>query len=299
MTIKHLVLSGGGPAGLCIYGAIKHLSRENFWSLKDIESIYGSSIGAFLAVALTLNYDWDVLDDYFMKRPWDKVFVIEPGMIIDAFKSKGILDEKYVKECIKYLFTAKDLDENITLKEFYEINKINLYFYTTELNNDIMENIELSHYNNPDLSVITALSMSMAIPFVCKPVCNNGKCYIDGGVLNNFPLKDCITKHKRNQDETLCFYVKWILEENINKSIIDDNSNIIDFLFYLLQQMKYKIDTIDPPIEIKNTIMSKIIYSGNDFSNWKTVVNDEKFRKDIIAIGIEESKLFLKSLEKS
>jgi len=30
MTIKHLVLSGGGPAGLCIYGAIKHLSRENF-----------------------------------------------------------------------------------------------------------------------------------------------------------------------------------------------------------------------------------------------------------------------------
>ena len=45
--------------------------------------------------------------------------------------------------------------------------------------------------------------------------------------------------------------------------------------------------------------MSKIIYSGNDFSYWKKVVNDEKFRKDIIAIGIEESKLFLKSLEKS
>ena len=127
MTIKHLVLSGGGPAGFSLYGALSNLSREKYWYLKDIENIYGTSVGSFIAVVLTLNYEWDVLDDYFMKRPWDKVVVIEPGMIIDAFKSKGILDESYVKECIKYLFTAKDLNVNITLKELIDINKINLY----------------------------------------------------------------------------------------------------------------------------------------------------------------------------
>ena len=295
MTIKHLVLSGGGPAGFSLYGALSNLSKEKYWYLKDIENIYGTSVGSFIAVVLTLNYEWDVLDDYFMKRPWDKVVVIEPGMIIDAFKSKGILDESYVKESIKYLFTAKDLNVNITLKELYDINKINLYLYTTELNNDIMEKIELSHFNYPDLSVITALAMSMAIPFIFQPICNNDKCYIDGGLLNNFPLNDCINKHKCNEDETLSFNVKWILEENINKSIINDDSNIIDFLLSLLQQMKNKIDTIEPPIQIKNTIMSKITYS-NDLSIWSKTLNDEKFRKDLITIGIEESKLFLESL---
>ena len=59
--------------------------------------------------------------------------------------------------------------------------------------------------------------------------------------------------------------------------------------------MKNKIDTIEPPIQIKNTIMSKITYS-NDLSIWSKTLNDEKFRKDLITIGIEESKLFLESL---
>ena len=295
MTIKHLVLSGGGPAGFSLYGALSNLSKEKYWYLKDIENIYGTSVGSFIAVVLTLNYEWDVLDDYFMKRPWDKVVVIEPGMVIDAFKSKGILDESYVKECIKYLFTAKDLNENITLKDLYEINKINLYLYTTEINNDIMEKVELSHHNYPDLSVITALSMSMAFPFIFQPICNNDKCYIDGGLLNNFPLNDCINKYKCNEEETLSFKVKWILEENISKSIINDESNIIDFLISLLQQMKNKIDTIEKTVEIKNTIICKITYS-NDFSIWSKALNDENFRKELINIGIEESKLFLESL---
>ncbi len=294
MTIKNLVLSGGGPAGFSIYGAISNLSKENIWYLKDIEKIYGTSIGSFIAVVISLNYEWETLDDYFMKRPWNEVVNIDPGMFIDAYKSKGILDESYVKECIKYLFTAKELNENITLKELYDYNKINLYLYTTEINNDILEKIELSHYNYPDLPVVKALSMSMAFPFIFQPICNNEKCFIDGGLLNNFPINDCIKNHKCNANETLSFKVNWILEENTN-CIINENSNIIDFLIILLQRMKNKIDTIEEPIEIKNTVITNITYS-NDFSIWSKALNDEKFREELINIGIEESNLFIKNL---
>ena len=296
MTIKHLVLSGGGPAGFSIYGAVSNLSKENFWNLKNIENIYGTSIGSFVGVVLLLGYEWNVLDDYFMKRPWNEVVNIEPVMFIDAYKSKGILDKSYIKECIKYLFTAKNLNEDITLKELYEFSNINLYLYTTEINNDIMEKIELSHHNHPELSVIAALSMSMAFPFIFQPICNNNKCYIDGGLLNNFPLNDCITKHKCKEDEILSFKIEWILEDNSsNKNIIDEESNIIDFLISLLQKMKNKIDTIEKQIEIKNTVISKITYS-NDFSIWSKALNEENFRKELINIGIEESKQFLKNL---
>ena len=33
MTIKHLVISGGGPLGLRYLGALEKLEKESFWKL--------------------------------------------------------------------------------------------------------------------------------------------------------------------------------------------------------------------------------------------------------------------------
>ena len=52
MTIKHLVFSGGGPAGLVLYGAAKQLNNV-YWNLKNIESIYGTSIGAYIGIIIS------------------------------------------------------------------------------------------------------------------------------------------------------------------------------------------------------------------------------------------------------
>jgi hypothetical protein len=41
--IKHIVMNGGGPAGLITYGAAKYLHKKGFWKLENIESIYGCS----------------------------------------------------------------------------------------------------------------------------------------------------------------------------------------------------------------------------------------------------------------
>ena len=39
MTIKHLVLGGGGAAGFTIYGALKYLDENNYFNIRNIESI--------------------------------------------------------------------------------------------------------------------------------------------------------------------------------------------------------------------------------------------------------------------
>ena len=54
MTIKHLVIAGGGPIGFQFLGALEHLNEKGFWKLEDIESIYATSIGTFLAVFICL-----------------------------------------------------------------------------------------------------------------------------------------------------------------------------------------------------------------------------------------------------
>jgi len=70
MTIKHIVLAGGGPMGFRFLGAAQKLEQENFWEMKDIESIYATSAGAMMSVCLCLKYDWDTLVTYVIERPW-------------------------------------------------------------------------------------------------------------------------------------------------------------------------------------------------------------------------------------
>ena len=58
MTIKHLVISGGGPIMIQILGAIQHLEKNEKVDMKNIESIYGTSAGAIVGVLICLKFDW-------------------------------------------------------------------------------------------------------------------------------------------------------------------------------------------------------------------------------------------------
>ena len=74
MTIKHIVICGGGPTGFLSYGALKRLHEKEIWNKKDIETIYGSSIGGVMGILINLAHSWEALSDYLIKRPWIKVF---------------------------------------------------------------------------------------------------------------------------------------------------------------------------------------------------------------------------------
>ena len=80
MTIKHLVISGGGPSMIQTLGVIQHLEDQAFICLKNIESIYGTSSGAIVGVLISLGYDWETINDYIIKRPWQDVFNISKAI---------------------------------------------------------------------------------------------------------------------------------------------------------------------------------------------------------------------------
>ena len=72
MTIKHLVINGGGPNMWYMYGALKHLHENNIWNLENIESIYATSAGALLFTVLVLINDWGDIDNFLINCTWDK-----------------------------------------------------------------------------------------------------------------------------------------------------------------------------------------------------------------------------------
>ena len=131
MTIKHLVISGGGPSMMQYLSAIQNLNKNNIIDISKIESIYGTSAGAIVGLLLCLKFeDWDTINDYIIQRPWQELFHMKINYIFDAYKKRGIYDRKIVEKIFKPLLAAKDIPLNITLQEFYEYqSQSNLEYY--------------------------------------------------------------------------------------------------------------------------------------------------------------------------
>lgn len=292
MTIKHLVLGGGGAGGFAVYGALKYLAKNNYWNVKDIVSIYATSVGSIIAIYITLKYDWDTLDDYLIKRPWDKIINIKPTDILNLWSEKGIFNENIIKSMLKPLLEAKELSENITLKDLYEYTSVDLHIYTTNINELFPIKIDISYKTHPNLEVYKAVAMSSAIPLVFSPICDNSNCYIDGGLLNNFPLDDCIN-YNSDTNEILAFKIS--SKEKIH--VINENSGIHNYFYNLLNGMRRLISTENQQTKICNMIDCKL--EDNTVGEWKDALIDSKIRQHTIELGENYGKKFLSQLKNS
>jgi predicted acylesterase/phospholipase RssA len=290
--IKHLVFSGGGPAGLITYGAVKELANANVWSLPNIQSMYGCSIGAYLAVVVSLGYEWSWLDDYILRRPWEKVFALSAQSFWDAYEQKGLLGEKIVLESLKHLLEAKDLPEQCTLQELYAFNHIDIHLYTTNINSVHLTKVDLSHTTHPTLSVIKALCMSMSYPLAFKPICIDEDCFIDGGLLNIFPLNDCLTQTGCSETEVLAFKNTWVAEDNAGK--VTQETTIIDYMVLLTKKMQYEICTEEKQTRIKNIVHCKVEGLAG-VGQWLNAISTGEARAKLMEQGMADGKQFLNS----
>ena len=287
-VIQHLVMSGGGPAGLLTYGAAKILAQAGFWHLANIKSMYGCSIGAYMAVVFALGYEWAWLDDYFVKRPWEKVFALSGQQLLDIFEQKGLIGADVLTETIAPLLTAKGLSITTTLLEFYEFCHIELHLYSTSVNTTVLAKVDLSHLTHPHLPVVTALCMSMAYPLIVKPVLQDGECYIDGGVLNKFPLNDCLEQQKAAPDSILAFKNIWVTQPNV----VTAQSSLVDFLMTFIQKLAAHVDT-EPQQPTMKHVVRCLVEDLGDKNAWVQSVSSAELRAKSIAKGVLQGQQFL------
>ena len=297
MNIRHLVLSGGGPSLFKTIGALQVLEKANKIQLKNIESIYGTSAGAICAVTLSLGFDWDTINKYFVDRPWNEAYPITPTSIFDAYGKKGIFGREFVSKAFIPLFNAKDFDINITMKEFHEKTNIDLYFYTMELNQ--FENVEISHYTHPDLEVVDAVYMSCSLPIIIAPVCQDGKCYLDGGLGANYPVKQCVDR-VNDIDEILGICVSNSSstdDEEKDQKIINTDSSILEYMSTIFVKMVKHINlSIERP-QLKH----EITFKGRKltFEYIQQAINSKEIRQELLNDGISCGELFIKTQDKN
>jgi len=285
MTIKHLVISGGGPAGFYTYGAAKYLANQNFWNIDEIQTIYATSIGAYIGTLFCLKYDWETLNDYIIKRPLERIFHISPEAVFNIWETKGLFGEDCVKETLKPLLIAKELDVDVTLKEFYEYSKIELHMFTVDINEFPLRETDISYKTHPDLKLITALMMTMAIPFICKPILFDNKCFLDGGVVTNYPLQICLTQTKCNENEVLGFKNFYSTEKkNTSMNGVNHDTNLFNYLLYFVRILIKQLNK-----DSKNPIISNevkcFVDDVGDIDEWKKCLDDREQREKYIKKG--------------
>ena len=290
MTIKHLVISGGGPIMIQILGSIQHIEKQKFINMNDIETIYGTSAGAIVGILICLKFDWETINDYIIKRPWQDVFQINAKNIFDSYSKKGIFDETIIKKCFKPLFDAKDINIDINLKEFYDLSKIELHLFSFEIND--YKTHDISHLTHPEITLIQAVQMTCGIPLLVSPVCINNKCYIDAGMSCNYPLNYCVGTGKK-EEEILGFKNKYKTDDEI----INEDSSLLDFLLNFLFKAVFSLSRLTKTPEIKNELLCDT--TKLSFEIFKSTLGNIEVRRDLFNVGVENAKSFLSNLENS
>ena len=286
MTIKHIVISGGGPTGLMSYGAAKYLNNVDFWNIKDIISIHGTSIGALIAVLISLKMKWEDLDDYLIKRPWEKTFEITPDDFLNIFYTKGIVNNKIINIIIEYLLKVNGLSNDVTMEEFYKFNNIELNFYSVEMNK--FEKKIINYKTFPTLKLIDGVKMSSAFPILFQPIIMDNNCYIDGGLMCNYPINECIDLYDCELDEILGFKNICNVNESNN---IDNDTKLLQYIYFFNSKVIAHIDNENNYKKIPHEVNCIDKYMGN-YLQWFEIFTHTDKRIELIDEGINYGNLF-------
>ncbi|MGO4918763.1 patatin-like phospholipase family protein [Maribacter spongiicola] len=189
-----LVLSGGGIRGIAHIGVIKALEEYGIYPTH----ISGTSAGAIVGALYAGGVKWKEILEFFKIIP---IFHANKY----AFNKPGFLDtEKYFDEFKK--FFPDDTFESLPKALFITAT-------------DIIKG-ELKIFDKGEL--IKPILASATFPGVFSPVDINGSFYVDGGVLNNFPIEPL----KPSCDKIIGSYVNALKAIKIND--LKHSYNVLD-----------------------------------------------------------------------
>ncbi len=189
-----VVLSGGGAKGFAHIGALKVLVDAGV----PIDYVGGTSMGGIIGGLFAIGYHPDSLEKLVTEMNWDAVLADEIARR-DLSMAEKAADGKY-------FFKLPFRDNRIELpgglvagqsvynmlsyfcSPAYGINDFNDFkipFVCIAADIEHGEPVTLNHGYLPD-----ALRATMAIPTFFAPVEIDGKLLVDGGLINNYPVKE-------------------------------------------------------------------------------------------------------------
>jgi predicted acylesterase/phospholipase RssA len=180
--IEELCVAGACHRGISYIGAFKRLEELNILKIKDLKKIIGVSIGSFLLFCYISGYP---MDDFLQHVLDTEIYLFKDIELCDNAILKGAIFRSWIYETMTKVPLSKKFGADITLETLYKETKIDFTIVSTCLETGI---VYFNHKTHPNIRVYDALICSMNVPIVFPPYKLNGYSYIDGGLLENFPV---------------------------------------------------------------------------------------------------------------
>lgn len=179
--INELCLAGAANRGIAYIGALSYLIENN---LLDLKKFVGVSIGSLIGVLYIIGVDMKELFEDVIKLDISEFQDISIGAV---FNKGSILNGEKYRIWVWQMLSAK-IDPMTNIETIYNNYNVDIIIGAVSLDSG-KDGLEyFSKDSNPKMPIFYAIMASMAIPFIFPPIFYNGKRYVDGGVLDNFPM---------------------------------------------------------------------------------------------------------------
>ena len=269
--ITCLCFSGGGIQGFSFIGVLKKLIECDKLNLDKINMYVGTSVGSMLCFLFILGFSIKESEDFIINFNFSKLnSEIDCIHFLEKF---GINDGEKIKllfiKCLELKLNVKD----ITFIELFNKTEKKLLIVGTNLSKGQEELFSID--TTPNMSVITAIRISSSVPIIFTPITYNNSLYVDGALVNNFPINYC------PKDKTLGIYIK-----NCN-----ENFDIDSIQSLIIKCLSITSDTISEKnlnLEYKNII--KIINPNSEFTKFDLTY---EYKKNLIELGYKTTEDYL------
>ena len=239
--IRNLVISGGSIGGLIVAGVWRVIEEARL--NKDIVNLAGCSVGSIFALLICLGYnarELAVICKYFRYKDHSSL------SILGIFEQLGLEDGKNIMTLLKRLTELKagNVEGELTFRSLFVITgrRLTVNAYCVEDDCGTVYSLQ----DSPDMPVLLAVRMSIAIPLVLTPVKYGGKTYVDGGLHDVFPLR------MFNSAETLGIQI-------INRDTVFDMDEESGLIIALLKNLYKRLWTDRAELKEYRVIQ---VYSG-------------------------------------
>lgn len=185
-TYDSLALEGGGICGLAECSAIEELHKRGV--MAGIDNFAGSSVGSMIAGALACGASYNFLQRMIGETDFSKFvdYYNKGTAMFNIWWKLGACTGDPMTDWYAGVIRELTGDADITLGKIHDKYGGKLVVTTTCLTDRKTE--YLDYISCPDMPLKQAVRMSASFPYLFQPVMYNNKIYVDGGVMNNYPI---------------------------------------------------------------------------------------------------------------
>lgn len=193
-----LVVTGGGMKAFYLLGALSKLHDAG--RLRNVRRFAGTSAGALISALLALEYSpIEILARALRLQSLNNMRVKSMvEFVFNAFESgRSTFDD--IMELMCAMMEERGVDRNTSFAQFKQVSKgRDLMVVASRVAQYNVEEKVFSAALTPNVSIYMAVRMSCSFPLLTDPVIYDGSVYLDGCIVNNFPVNRAIEYWKDN-----------------------------------------------------------------------------------------------------